>query len=266
MLTTVIVFVVIIGMIMLWLKAKSGARKTPEQRTAVESILVSLFVMHRKNLEEAAETIRTPEISREEGIQRCKDAVKELNDSFQHELTLILQNKANLKDRILPELRKKPGYYNGKAQEAKKKYQEYLEQAEAEGAKNPEKIRGMAEKYKAQGCKFLAFKKKSLDRIDKAEDFLQNIDFTIDETKMTYEERKTALDDMRQDLEMMIGNISGAKFTDSLNMIRAIKEETADKLRVQNARIEAESWVQGVQEESETSISASEFTDDFDKL
>jgi len=253
-------------LIMLWLKAKSGARKTPEQRTAVESILVSLFVMHRKNLEEAAETIRTPEISREEGIQRCKDAVKELNDSFQHELTLILQNKANLKDRILPELRKKPGYYNGKAQEAKKKYQEYLEQAEAEGAKNPEKIRAMAEKYKAQGCKFLAFKKKSLDRIDKAEDFLQNIDFTIDETKMTYEERKTALDDMRQDLEMMIGNISGAKFTDSLNMIRAIKEETADKLRIQNARIEAESWVQGVQEESETSISASEFTDDFDKL
>jgi hypothetical protein len=266
MLTTVIVFAVIIVLIMLWLKAKSGARKTPEQRTAVESILVSLFVMHRKNLEEAAETIRTPEISREEGIQRCKDAVKELNDSFQHELTLILQNKANLKDRILPELRKKPGYYNGKAQEAKKKYQEYLEQAEAEGAKNPEKIRAMAEKYKAQGCKFLAFKKKSLDRIDKAEDFLQNIDFTIDETKMTYEERKTALDDMRQDLEMMIGNISGAKFTDSLNMIRAIKEETADKLRVQNARIEAESWVQGVQEESETSISASEFTDDFDKL
>jgi hypothetical protein len=266
MLTTVIVFAVIIVLIMLWLKAKSGARKTPEQRTAVESILVSLFVMHRKNLEEAAETIRTPEISREEGIQRCKDAVKELNDSFQHELTLILQNKANLKDRILPELRKKPGYYNGKAQEAKKKYQEYLEQAEAEGAKNPEKIRAMAEKYKAQGCKFLAFKKKSLDRIDKAEDFLQNIDFTIDETKMTYEERKTALDDMRQDLEMMIGNISGAKFTDSLNMIRAIKEETADKLRVQNARIEAESWVQGVQEESESNISASEFTDDFDKL
>ena len=266
MFTGIIVIAVIILIAALWLKAKSASRKTPESRTAVESILVTLFVMHRKNLEETASNLRTAEISREEGIQKCKDAIRDLDESFTRELTAIKLNKANLEQKILPELRKKPGYYNGKAQEAKKKYQEYLDQSNAEGAKNPEKIRAMADKYKAQGCKFLAFKKKALDRIDKAEDFLQNIDFTIDETKMTYEERKTALDDMRQDLEMMIGSISGSRFTESLNLIRSIKEETADKLMAQNARIEAESWVQGVQEEADSAVSASEFTDDFDKL
>lgn len=260
------IIAIVVLIIALWLKAKSASRKTPEQRTAFESIMVTLFVMHRKNMEEAADTLRTPEISREEGIQRCKDAIRDLNDSFQRELTAILQNKANLKDKILPELRKKPGYYNGKAQEAKKKYQEYLDQSNEPGAKNPEKIRAMAEKYKQQGCKFLAFKKKSLDRIDKAEDFLQNIDFTIDETKMTYEERKTTLDDLKADLEMMIGSISGAKFGESLTLIRSIKEETADKLRAQNARVEAESWVSGVQEEADSSVVPGEFTDDFDKL
>jgi hypothetical protein len=65
---------------------------------------------------------------------------------------------------------------------------------------------------------------------------------------------------------MMIGSISGAKFGESLTLIRSIKEETADKLRAQNAQVEAESWVSGVQEEADSSVVPGEFTDDFDKL
>lgn len=266
MVTTIIAVTVVILLFMMWIKAKTASRKEPEQRSALESILVTLFVMHRKNMEEAAETLRTAEISREEGLQKCKDAIRDLNESFTKELTAIKLNKANLKEKVLPELRKKPGYYNGKASEAKKKYEEYKAQAEAPGAHNPEKILEMAGKYKSQGCKYLAFKKKATDRIEKAEDYIQNIDFTIEETKMTYESHKMELDDLKSELEMMIGNISSAKFNESITLIRSIKDETAGKLRAQNAKIEAEQWINGQQAESEGSVSSNEFADDFDKL
>ena len=263
---TTVIIVAIALLLLAWLKARAAARKTPESRSSLETILVTLFTLSRRNLAETAATLRTPEVSREEGLQRCSDAIRELNTAYQTELTAILQTKANLAEKILPGLRKKPGYYNGKAQEAKRKYQEYLDKAEEPGNPNPGRTREMAEKYKQQGCGFLAFRAKALERIDKATGYLQNIDFTIDETKMTYESRKMELDDLRSELEMMIGSISGAKFEQSMSLIRSLKEETAGKLREQNARIEAESWISGAADEERTGSVSSEYMTDFDKL
>lgn len=264
MMTTIIVTAIVLLLVCHWLKAKVASKKDPERRSGLESLLVSLMVMHRKGVEDAAETLRTAEISREEGLQKCKDAITDLNESFKKELTAIRLNKSNLEEKVLPDLRKKPGYYTGKASEAKKKYEKYLADSEAPGAKNPEKIKEMAAKYKAQGCRYLAFRQKATDRIEKAEDFLQNIDFTIEETKMSYESHKMELDDLKSELEMMIGNISTAKFQESIALIKGIKDETAGKLRAQNAKIEAEQWISSQTEE--TTISTGGFEGDFDNL
>lgn len=263
-----ILSIVVVAFVVIYLvaKYKIAAQKDPATRGPLESLLVSIMVGRKRDLQDMANAARTPEISREEGLQRCTEAINDLRKSFLKELEAILMTKSNLSGKILPELKKKPGYYNGKALESKKRYLEYLEKSKEPGAKNPQKLAEMAEKYKKQGLNFLGFRAKALARIDKATDYLQDIDFVIDETKMTYESRRMELDDLKSELEMMIGSISGAKFEQSMSLIRSLKEETADKLRAQNARVEAESWASGVDASVDTGQDNSEWSDDFDKL
>lgn len=261
----IIALVLLVLIVVLKTKATIASKKQPESRSGFESILVSLFVIHRKNVEETAAAIRTPEISREEGLQKCKDALEDLKNSFERELIAINQSRTNLRDKILPDLKKKPGSYNAMAIKYKKMYQEQIEKADAPNAINPEKLKALANRYKEQCIRYLSFREKAFSRIEKAEESLQNIEITIEDTKISYDEKRATLEDLQQDLQLMIGTISTAKFNDNIALIQSIKAETADKLHAENARIEAQNWIQS-QEDSSNDIVEADFTDAFNKL
>lgn len=249
--------IIVLALIILYLifrfKYKVSISKNAEDRTAFEKILASLAVKHRQNMEEAANTIRTPEISRLEGIQRCKDALNNLESDFKTELASLIKREGDLKEQ-LPILKTKPGLNEGKAKTNKKKMEDALAQGQNE----------LAEQYKKNAMMFLDLKKKSLDRIERTEKFLREVGVTIEKSKAEYEMRRAILDDTLAEFESMHGPISKARFNTSMELIQSLRRETVDKIRTQNSEIEASNIVS--ESSIETNVNSSDYEDEFNKL
>lgn len=245
---------VVIVLMLLWFKYKVATKKPVEQRSALEKILSAFAVKNRQQMEEAADGIRTPEISREEGIQKCKDAIKQLDMDYKQEYKTLILHRDNLIDK-LPELKKKPGINEGKARTNKKKYEEALAAGETE----------LAEKYKKNSVMYLELKRRATERITKSEKYVRDIKVSIEMASAEYESRKAQLDDMLQEFESMHGMISAVKFNNSIELIKSLRRETADKLRAQNAEIEASNRITGT-DSAVGEVDESEFVDEFSKL
>lgn len=252
MITFFIVIVAIIAVV-LYFKYKIAKNKPVENRSSVEKILTGVGVQVNRNLNEAAEAIRTPEIAKEEGIQRCKEAIKNLDTDFKAELASLIKRREDLKAQ-LPSLKKKPGSLLGKAQTNKNK----MEQAEKEGKSE------LASQYKRNAMTFLDLKKKALERIKRSEKFLEEIDTAIQSSQANYELKKYTLDDLLAEFETMTTAISAFKYNQSIEIIQSLRRETADKLRDVNAEIEASSIVND--NNLGTEINESELEDEFSKL
>lgn len=252
--TTLILCGVVIVLLFLVFKYKTATSKPVEQRSALEKILSAWSVKNRQRMEEAAEQIRTPEISREEGIQRCKDAIKQLDSDYRKECANLILTRDNLKDK-LPDLKKKPGLNEGKARTSKRKMQECLDKGQPE----------VAEKHKKNAIMYLELKSRATERIDKSEKFVRDIEVTLDLSAAEYESRRAQLDDMLQEFESMHGAISAAKFNTSIELITSLRRETADKLRAQNAEIEASNRISGMDSAS-NNVDETAFSEEFDKL
>lgn len=248
-----IIVVCVILAIVLYFKWKIAKNKPVEQRSSLEKILTALGTKHQKNMEDAANAIRTPEISKEEGLQRCKQAIKDLESDFRVQLAALINRKENLKDQ-LPKLKQKPGILQGKALTNKKK----MEEAEKEGKTE------LAKNYKSNAILFLDLKKKAEARITKAEKTIEETEVVIDSSKASYEAKKFILDDLLAEFETMTSNISTYKFNQSIEVIQSLKRETADKLRTMNAEIEAGNIIND--SNNDTGINESEFEDEFNKL
>lgn len=249
------VIVVILVVIVLWLvfKYKSAKNKPVEDRSSLEKILTALGTKHEKNMEEAANAIRTPSLSRDEGLLRCKKAIKDLNDDFKQQLAALIKRRDDLKDQ-LPTLKSKPGILNGKALNNKKK----MEQAEKEGKTE------LAKSYKSNAILFLDLKKKAENRITKAEKTIEETDMVIDQSKANYEAKKFILDDLLAEFETMTGSISSFKFNQSLEVIQSLKRETADKLRSMNAEVEASNVINDTTNNS--GLNEADYEEEFNKL
>ena len=257
--TTIIVISVVVLLVLLWIKAKTASKKPVDQRGSFETILVSLFVMGKKNVDETANSIRTPEISKEEALQKTNEAIRELKADYETQVRKLIETKSKISEVILPKAKTAPGKLTGRAQTSKKK----MEQALADG--KPQ----VAEKYKQNAVKFLAMKKNATERIEKCEKILNEIETSIDLSQAEYEMRLITLQDIVLELETTVtGSISAAKFQSNIGIINSLRQETADKLRQQNAAIEASQIVSGDEDISGGSlnINESDFLDELNSL
>lgn len=257
MIGIILTIVVVILIVVLLVKTKIAKNKEPRNRSALEKILVSMFVSAKKDLEEAADQIRTPEVSKEECLQKIKESIASLMSDYEKQMADLIYHQKRLKEEIIPKLKNKPGQYEGKARIWKKK----MEEAQKSGDTALEKA------AKETAINFLSLKKGALERIDRAEKQYRESETVKAVAEATYESRKATLEDIQMEVETsMSSNISAAKFSQSLNMIKALKEETADKLRKQNASIEASNLVSGSDSTSESIVDPGMFEGELEKL
>ena len=259
MLTLCILLICIIIGGFLYMKFKSAKNKRPEERSAVESIMVSASVKGRKNMEETADAIRTVEISKEEGIQKTRDAINQLDLEFKKQIKELMLSQSNL-SRNLSELKEQPAKMEGRAKASKKKMQEAMDAGKSET---------VIALHKKNAIMYLDMKSKVQERIVKVEKILEEIEANLEITQATYENRKVILQDMLQEFKSFTGAISAAKFNDSINIIKSLKEETITKLAIQNAEIKANDFISGTNSETESvdaTVSSGKYDEEFEKL
>lgn len=258
MLTVLVILVLVIVGMFLWMKLKTAKNKRPEERSAIESIMVSASVKGRKNLEDTADVMRTAEISKEEGIQKTNDAINQLDRDFKKAIKDMMIFQSNI-SRDLENLKAQPKAYEEKARISKKKMQD---------AKDAGKSETVVSLYKKNAIMYLDMKAKAIERIAKAEKSLEEIETNLEITQATYENKKMILQDLKSEFQSMTSTISAAKFNDSLAQIQAIKKETVDKLTAQNAEIQAQNYITGVNESSsiDTAVSSGKYEEEFDNL
>lgn len=254
MVTFIIATIVIIALV-LWFKFKIAKHKKPEERSAIESMLVTQGVKNRKSLEEAAGAMRTAEISRDEAMQKTKDAITQLDSDFKTELKNLLLNQSKLSAK-LPQMKLIPGKKEGAARNSKKKMEEALAKGRQE----------VANEYKKNAIMYLDQKNRALERIKRAEKSLEDLEINIDLAQATYEGRKSQLDDILQELESMHSAISTAKFRANMEMIESLRCETVNKLTEQNAEIEAQNRISGIEDSGRNSINSADYEDEFNNL
>lgn len=252
---TIIIFSVVLIAIVLWFKFKIAKNKKPEERSAIESMMVTQGIKNRRSLENAADSMRTAEISREEAIQKTKDAIQQLDYDFKTELKNLLLNQSKLSAK-LPQMKLIPGKKEGAARNSKKKMEEALEKGRQE----------VAEEYKKNAMMYLDQKNRALERVKRAEKSLEDFEINIDLAQANYEGRKSQLDDILQELESMQSSISTAKFRANMEMIESLRRETVNKLTEQNAEIEAQNRISGLEDNGRNSINTVEYEDEFNNL
>ena len=259
MLTILIILVLVIVAMFLWMKFKVAKNKKPEERSAMESLMASASVKGRKSLEDAADAYRTAEVSKEEGIQKTKDAINQLDSDFKKAIKEMLVYQSNLA-RDLENLKVQPENYENKAKASKKKMQEAIDAGKSET---------IVALHKKNAIMYLDMKAKTIERIGKAEKTLEEIDANLEITQATYENKKITLQNILQDFKSMTTQISAAKFNDNLAQIQAIRHETIDKLNIQNAEIKAQNYISGVNDSTsdlDTTVSSGKYQEEFDNL
>lgn len=250
---TTLIFVAIAVLIVLFIvKVKIASNKPADQRSAFEKILTAMFVKHRQNMEEAAAAIRTPEISRTEALQKTKDAINDLKNGYQEQLRNIISTRDRLKEQ-LPTLKAQPGKWEGKARVAK-------------GRMDKEDDEELKKTYKENALLYLSLKAKSLERIEKTEKSIKNIDTAIAKAQAEYEAKSSILSDMQIELESLASTVINVRFQDNMNIIRSLKQEVVDGLRDQNARAEAQNIVSSGENSTGSDVDTSAFENELANL
>lgn len=258
MITLVVLLVLIIVLGLVWMKFKNAKNKRPEDRSALESIMATVSVNSRKSLEEAAGQLRTAEISKEEGIQKTKDAIAQLDQDFKKQIKDLMVYQSTL-SRDLEVLKSQPSQMEERARASKNRMK---------AAQDSGKSQEVIALHKKNAIMYLDMKAKAIERISKAEKTLEEIDTTLEVTQATYENRKMILQDLLQEFKSFNGPISAAKFNSSLDVIKSLKEETVEKLAIQNAEVRASNFISGTNssEDTDSAVSSGKYEDEFNNL
>lgn len=126
---SVIATVVAVILLILVFKYFTGKSKPSQNRSSMEKIACSLFSIFRRNVDDAANSLRSARVMRDEAMQEVSDAIRNLKSSYQQGQTNMRVALRKLKEEILPNLRDQPGKLEGKARKAKKDYQASVEKA-----------------------------------------------------------------------------------------------------------------------------------------
>lgn len=256
MIGTIIFWVVVIFVLLLIVKYFTGRNKNANERSALEKIVCSIMVKHKQQMNEVADQVRTVEISREEGIQKCKEAMMRLDLDYKEEVKAAMLRKQEIEDN-LPKLRNKPGYHEGKARIAKGKRDE---------AKKAGKSEAICKAHEDNAYLHLELKAKAVDRIKRSEKYHDELEASIEVAQATYEGRRATLDDLLAEFESMTTAISASRFNTSISLIKSLREESITKLREQRVEVETQNLISGNEEESTASIDKSRYADELESL
>lgn len=240
------------------IKVKVAKNKEPQRRSAFESMLVTMLVKARKESEELAENYRTAEDSKEEGIQKIKDSIKELESEYRKQLRDLLYLSSDIEDNLIPGLKSKPKEYLKKAKEYKDKYSE---------VSNDSSKKELADTYKKNALMFLDLKERSERRLEKLIKTKDQIKISIDSATAEFESKKYILSDLLSEFQSSISQtISSANYQKSLDIIKSLRKETLDKLRKETAEITAEKKINSSSDIEDGGNDYAKYEDKFNEI
>lgn len=229
--------IVVALLLILVFKYFTGKSKPSQNRSSMEKIACSLFSIFRRNVDDAANSLRSARVMRDEAMQEVSDAIRNLKSSYQQGQTNMRVALNKLKNEILPNLRDQPGKLEGKARKAKKDYQASVEKGTP------------IEAYKQNAIKYLQLKNKATMNIKRTEDNIVRLEVAIETSKAQYDGNITDLEMIKSELESMV-DIPQIELNNSLARIQSLQSELSDRMNVDAIQAEVQSEMR--EEESAT--------------
>ena len=206
----------------------TGKSKPSNQRSSTEKIACSLFSIFRSNVDDAANSLRTARVMKEEAIQEVNDAIRNLKKSYEDGQVSMKVALKTLKETTLPNLKDQPGKLEGKARKAKKDYQASVDKGTP------------IEAHKQNAIKYLQLKNKALVNIKRTEDNITKLSVAIETSKAQYDGNITDLEMIKTELESMV-DIPQVELNNSLARIQSLQNELTDRMNVDSIRAEVQS-------------------------
>lgn len=203
----------------------------------MEKIACSLFSIFRRNVDEAANSLRLARVMRDEAMQEVNDAIRNLKQSYAEGQTNMKVTLKKLQEEILPNLKDQPGKLEGRARKAKKDYQASVDKGTP------------IEAYKQNALKYLQLKNKAVNNIKRTEDNITRLGVAIETSKAQYDGNITDLEMIKSELESMV-DIPQIELNNSLNRIQSLQNELTNRMNVDAIRAEVQSEMR--EEESAT--------------
>ena len=236
MLSTILIVLSVL-FLLLWAKYFVGKNKPSQERSSMEKIACSLFSIFRRNVDEAANSLRSARVMRDEAMQEVNDAIRNLKQSYAEGQTNMKVTLKKLQEEILPNLKDQPGKLEGRARKAKKDYQASVDKGTP------------IEAYKQNALKYLQLKNKAVNNIKRTEDNITRLSVAIETSKAQYDDNITDLEMIKSELESMV-DIPQIELNNSLNRIQSLQNELTNRMNVDAIRAEVQSEMR--EEESAT--------------
>lgn len=236
MLSTILIVLSVL-FLLLWAKYFVGKNKPSQERSSMEKIACSLFSIFRRNVDEAANSLRSARVMRDEAMQEVNDAIRNLKQSYAEGQTNMKVALKKLQEEILPNLKDQPGKLEGRARKAKKDYQASVDKGTP------------IEAYKQNALKYLQLKNKAVNNIKRTEDNITRLSVAIETSKAQYDGNITDLEMIKSELESMV-DIPQIELNNSLNRIQSLQNELTNRMNVDAIRAEVQSEMR--EEESAT--------------
>lgn len=230
MIKTILGIILTVVILTLIFKYFTGKSKPSNSRTSMEKIACSIFSIFNKNLSDAANSLRSTKVMRDEALQEVEKAMRNLKDSFTEGQMNMRVTLNKLKNEILPNLQDQPGKLEGKARKNKKAYQESQEKGTP------------IEAYKSNAINFLQMKNQAIKNIKKTENNIIKLEVAIEESKARYEGNITNLEMIKSELMTMV-DIPQSELNASLDRIQSLQAELTDKMNVENIRAEVQNEI-----------------------
>lgn len=248
MLSTILIVLSVL-FLLLWAKYFVGKNKPSQERSSMEKIACSLFSIFRRNVDEAANSLRSARVMRDEAMQEVNDAIRNLKQSYAEGQTNMKVALKKLQEEILPNLKDQPGKLEGRARKAKKDYQASVDKGTP------------IEAYKQNALKYLQLKNKAVNNIKRTEDNITRLSVAIETSKAQYDGNITDLEMIKSELESMV-DIPQIELNNSLNRIQSLQNELTNRMNVDAIRAEVQSEVR----EEETATYSADLDAEFNNL
>lgn len=238
--TVVAIFLIVV---VLLFKFLTGKGKPSDQRSGLEKIACSMFSIFRSNVNDVANSIRTPKVLKEEAMQEIDDALKRLKDSYVNGKVQMKTQLKKMQTEILPTLRDVPGKVTAQAENWAKKYKKSVD----DGRPN--------EVFKQTASTFLKQKVQALKNITTVEKSIENLEVAIETAEAEFQSNKIELEMMKNNL-LAMPEILRADLDTSLSRISSLTSEITTKLDADRIRHEVETEMRANDSEVSTEVDA----------
>ena len=249
MIVQLIGILLLLFIVVLLFKFLTGKGKPSTERSSMEKIACALFSIFRKNVDDAANSLRTARVMKEEAMQEVNDAIKNLKHSYQEGQVNMKSALKKLQEEILPNLKDQPGKLEGKARKAKKDYEASV------GNGHP------IEAHKQNALKYLQLKNKAVNNIKRTEDNITKLSVAIETSRAQYDGNITDLEMIKSELESMV-DIPQIELNNSLARIQSLQNELTESMNIDAIRAE----VQTEMRDEETAVYSADLDTEFANL